>query len=325
MTKSCFVSIASYRDIELSDTIDSVVNNSTINLTISVVQQCHRNEYVDVSKWADDRVKFTGEWMRPGAAKGAGYARKIALSYYTDEDYFLQIDSHTLLVQNWDSKMIAALNLACETEKSSKVILSQYPAGYERDGDTVTLLHNHPRYIDKPHRQTPMLNKQGQIVAKRGEFIDVPTLSTTLLAGYIFGPGAFTHLGYDENISFWGEEFMLAITAWLQGWRIYSPHEMYVWHHYGRRGLVRVWKDITHWPLIEYESHEYQARIFKNLVKDDRYSLLHEDHRNVIEAFLQSRGELAKQSYKETDIMIDTMIETEVINGRPQPTSNNTK
>ena len=119
---------------------------------------------------------------------------------------------------------------------------------------------------------------------------------------------------------------MLAITAWLQGWRIYSPHEMYVWHHYGRRGLVRVWKDITHWPLIEYESHEYQATIFKQLIDSDQYGLLHEDHRYVIEAFLQSRGELAKQSYKETDfILVDNTvlsIDSETVNGKPQTAPN---
>ena len=59
-----FVSLAAYRDDELPYTIDSLVKNSTHDLTISVVEQCNRNERIDMSKWASDRVKFTGQWMR---------------------------------------------------------------------------------------------------------------------------------------------------------------------------------------------------------------------------------------------------------------------
>ena len=97
---SIFVSIAAYRDDETADTIDSLVKNSTHDLHVSVVQQCHKNEYVDTSQWEDDRVKITNYWMRPGNAKGAGYARKLALLPFKNEDYFVQIDSYTQFVQN---------------------------------------------------------------------------------------------------------------------------------------------------------------------------------------------------------------------------------
>lgn len=311
-----FVSLAAYRDAELPYTIDSLVKNSTHDLTISVVEQCNRNERIDMSKWASDRVKFTGQWMRSGNAKGAGYARNLAMSYYTNEDFFFQIDSHTLLVQNWDSKMIETLNAARNLAGTDKVLLSQFPAGYERNGEGVTLLTDHPKYPNTTNRQYPKVNKQGAIIGQRGEEINELTESTTLLAGYIFAPGEFTKLGYESEISFMGEEFVMAIKAWLAGWRIYSPAQMFMWHHYGRRGRGRVWKDITKWPLIEYNSHKRQTEIFKGYQSDQGdWNRLHQDHRDTILAYLKIEGLRANECYVEQDVLNN--IKLTVINGKP--------
>ena len=316
---SIFVSIAAYRDDETADTIDSLVKNSTHDLHVSVVQQCHKNEYVDTSQWEDDRVKITNYWMRPGNAKGAGYARKLALLPFKNEDYFVQIDSHTQFVQNWDSKMIATLNWAMAIDRSNRVILSQFPAGYTRNElNEIEILKGHSKYPDTPQKQKPKVNGQGQIVAQRlDKQTNGPELSTTLLAGYIFAPGDFALLGYDENIIFWGEEFMLAISAWMNGWRIYSPPEIYMYHHYGRRGRVRVWKDLSKWSIMDYESQEYQASVFRELMDSPNYHLLHDEHREVIEGFLDYRGELAKQSYTETGFFSNNIVYTEIVNGKP--------
>ncbi len=308
MTKSCFVSIASYRDMELSDTIDSVVNNSTHDLHISIVEQCTPRERIDISKWESDRVRVSLQWMPPLQARGAGYARHLAIQKYANEDYYLQIDSHTDLIQNWDTKMIAALNLACETEKSSKVILSQYPASYTP--------HNHERirqkgtrYDPNPMRTRPYVAKRGQLAAKRVPLEgDAPQPSTIVLAGYIFGPGSFTELGYPSNIAFWGEEFYVSINAWMKGWRIYSPHEMYVWHHYARDYHSKVWDDLDNWSDIDDASQQYLANLFINLIDSPGWELLHEEHRETVHEWLEKRrGILGADSLiiKEQDIDIE--------------------
>lgn len=312
MTKSCFVSIASYRDTELSDTIDSVVNNSTINLHISVVEQCQEHERINPSQWESDRVKITVQWMHPIQARGAGYARHLAMQKYTNEDYYLQIDSHTDMIQNWDEKMIAALNLACETEKSSKVILSQFPAAYK-------LVHRKREYVSGSKKYDPsplctraFVYRRGQLAGKRVPLEgNTPQLSTIVLAGYIFAPGEFASLGYPHNIPFWGEEFMVSINAWMNGWRIYSPHEMYVWHYYGRDNEYKVWNDLSNWKDIEEESLLFMEEYFKRLKRSDKWELLHDNHRDTIIAWLNfRRGTRGSEELisKEQDIDIEYIM-----------------
>ena len=313
MTKSCFVSIASYRDIELSDTIDSVVSNSTHDLHISIVEQCTKREKVDFTKWESDRVRISAQWMHPLQAKGAGYARHLAIQKYANEDYYLQIDSHTDMIQNWDELLITALNLACKTEKSSKVILSQYPAAYEPHNHVRHKLLGSTRYDPRPLRTHPTVAKRGQLAAKRiPEELTEPSPSTMLLAGYIFGPGEFTQLGYNEHIPFWGEEFYLAINAWMNGWRIYAPHEMYVWHHYGRHYFDKVWDDVDNWTDIEEESYMYLERYFTELMGTHEWTLLHDDHRNTIHEWMDKRR---KTRGYEAEIVSEQDIDIEYIRG----------
>lgn len=318
---SVFVSIAAYRDKELPATLDSVVNNSTLPLHISIVEQCTNRERIDVSKWESNRVRITLHWMHPNDAKGAGYARKLALQAYDGEDYFFQIDSHTQLIEAWDLELISTLKQAQKIDGQPKIVLSHYPAGYVVE-DKIYKLHNDKRYVERPQKQKPFVDRQGQIAARRIEKEHSgPELATTVLAGYVFSLGEFAHLGYDENISFWGEEFMIGITAWLHGWRIYAPDKMYMWHHYGRQGRVRVWKDLPQWAVMEYESMEHQAAVFRELRKTSNWLLLHQDHRDTIEEFLANRDEVNSQSYTEVEFydagdMIEE-ISRSIINGKP--------
>lgn len=304
-----FVSIAAYRDNELPDTLDSVVDNSTHDLHISIVEQCTSRERIDISKWESDRVKISLQWMHPLQARGAGYARHLAMQKYAGEDHYLQIDSHTDLIQNWDEKMITALNLAYETEQSSKVILSHYPAGYEPHNHTRYRMNSHKRYKSKAMGTRAKVGRTGQLAAARVDIEgDRPALSTMVLAGYIFGPGNFTELGYPHNIAFWGEEFYVSINAWMNGWRIYSPHEMYVWHHYVRRGGNKVWDDLSEWKDIDESSQLYLEEYFQNLMGSDKWILLHDNHRETIHKWLAHRRGVRGEEHTEQDIDIEYIM-----------------
>ena len=53
------------------------------------------------------QIKY--EHVDPVFAKGPCWARHRAQSFYQGEDYFLQIDSHTQFLPDWDSLFEAAL------------------------------------------------------------------------------------------------------------------------------------------------------------------------------------------------------------------------
>ena len=90
---SIFVSIASYRDDQLQKTVKSLYDNADNkeDLVIGIISQDLRGKHKRVD-WLKDQVKFIE--MHAKDAKGAGYARKLAMELYNEEDYFFQIDSH---------------------------------------------------------------------------------------------------------------------------------------------------------------------------------------------------------------------------------------
>ena len=120
---SIFVSIASYRDKELRDTLDSAFAyaDRPDDITYGVVNQCNPNERLVFNQ---NNVKEI--WMPPDKARGAGYARAQAQKLYDGEDFFLQIDSHTFFDPSWDTTLFEAWSRAVEIEGSDKVILSQF-------------------------------------------------------------------------------------------------------------------------------------------------------------------------------------------------------
>ena len=118
------ISIASYRDPELVRTIKSAIENAANpnDLVFSVVIQDFPVDTPDLSWVKNLRLKT----MHPREARGAGYARAIAMEYYQGEDYYLQIDSHTLFAKNWDKLCIDQHNKAKEISKNNKNTIKEH-------------------------------------------------------------------------------------------------------------------------------------------------------------------------------------------------------
>jgi len=95
---SIFISIASYRDPEIYRTIKSALDNASgiYNIYFGVVIQEHERDLPDLSWVPNLSLKV----MHPKEARGAGYARSIAMDLYNGQDYYLQIDSHTIFAYN---------------------------------------------------------------------------------------------------------------------------------------------------------------------------------------------------------------------------------
>jgi len=270
-----FVSLASYRDVELPLTLKNIIRKADHpeNLHISIVQQCTKRELIPFEQ---DVVpcKITNVWIHALDARGAGYARSVAQQPFDNEDFFLQIDSHTRLIDGWDTKMIAMYEQCAELAGTDKVILSQFPAPYDKGsrGKDIFPLES-KKYPAHPMKQKLLWTRNSCWASERVEFDgDGPEESPTVLAGYIFAPGKIvTEVPYDPEISFFGEELCFAIRAWTRGWKIYSPNEMFVWHFYHREGHEKIWDSGNNvdkkWGKIEKSSMLRQAEVYsgKNL------------------------------------------------------------
>ena len=266
---SIFISIASYRDPELERTIRSAIDNAAYpdDLYFGIVLQELEKFEPDLS-WVPN-MKLTK--IHPRDARGAGFARAYAMKLYDNQDYYLQIDSHTRFEKNWDQLCIDQLRLAQDISKNKKIILSYFPPPFRVEtNNSITFVKSsktHPAY---PTKQIPKLTKRSEWTAERVEFADKqrksPELSTTILAGFVFTTGNIVEeIPYDPEISFFGEEICFAVRAWTRGWDIYSPSVTLVYHFYTREGYKKIWKDRNirniSWKEIEDISRAKQKRV----------------------------------------------------------------
>jgi len=264
---SIFVSIASYRDTELPKTLKSLHEkaDNPEEVVFGVVSQDFQNDRKKF-EWLKDQIKF--HFMHAKEAKGAGYARKIAMEMYDGEDYFFQIDSHMRLAKGWDTKLKNMLQ-ECQLEQGTeKIILSQFAAPYLvlTDG-TDFYKKNDKDFWDEPS-WTSVVNTWTGIWAGNREKIEdksKPRYSHTVLGALLFAPGFIVkEVPYDERISFMGEELCFAIRAYTRDWHIYAPNEMVAWHFYKREERPKIWTDRMferNWTEIEMKSQCVQRDV----------------------------------------------------------------
>ena len=262
-----FISVASYRDPELERTIRSALDNaaSPQDLYFGVMLQEFERFAPDLS-WVPN---LTLQTIHPKMARGAGYARAQIVPMYSGQDYFLQIDSHTIFEKNWDQLCIDQYKKAQEVSKNNKIILSYFPPPfYVESNKQISIVKNSKTQLPYATKQKPMLTKRGEWTAERVKLSNknLPEESTTILAGFVFASGELIkEVPYDPEISFFGEELCFALRAWTRGWDIYSPCVTIVYHFYTREGYSKVWKDRNlreiSWKELETLSKEKQKRV----------------------------------------------------------------
>ena len=264
---SIFISIAGYRDTELPKTIKSLYDNADKpdELIFAIVSQDLKNKHPDVS-WLGDQAKLYK--MHARDAKGAGYARKIAMELYDGEDYFFQTDSHMRFIQGWDTKLKNMLLESQQISNNNKIILSQFPAPYVIHSDGKDYYEKgNPDFWDDVS-WTSVTNTWSGVWAGNREVMQdktKPMKSHTILAGLLFTIGEFVkEIPYDERICFMGEELCIAMRSYTRGWEIYAPNEMVCWHFYKRKDKPKVWNDHAggrSWTDIEMKSQRVQRDI----------------------------------------------------------------
>lgn len=266
---SIFVSIASYKDTELLPTIKSLINNADDpnDLHIGVVSQDENKKHPDLS--FVENLSYLKMDFRE--ARGAGYARKLAMEMYEQEEFYLQLDSHMRTISGWDTKLKNIYNHASEIAQTKKIILSQYPAAYEiHSNGKEHFIKNNSELPSDPTWSKVHNRDNGSWSSIRQPIDDLskPHLSHTVLAGYLFSSGKFVkEIPYDERISFMGEELCIAIRAYTRGWKIYAPNEMLFWHFYKRKQSPKVWNQVEDsrrkekWIDLEMNSKRIQRSV----------------------------------------------------------------
>lgn len=244
-----FVSIASYRDNLCINTVKNLYETAynPANVFVGICQQ--NDEKVDEDCGNPFEFIENVRIIRLPHTKAMGptYARYICSTLWGGEEYFLQIDSHTMFIKNWDIECINMIKEIKYQKLSNKPVLSHYPRetkDYNINDGKIT------RMCKSFFNKRDILSFMGaDILDNRGEYYQTPYVA----AGFIFCESLFLlEVPFDPYLPylFVGEEILLSIRLFTHGWDIFTPNKNVVYHLYTRQESPKIWNDNPHYVDI---------------------------------------------------------------------------
>ena len=237
---SIFISIASYQDPLLVSTIFSAYENAENknDLIFSICDQSDNT--IDINGVTfSDQIHY--DHVDPLFSKGPCWARHRAQSFFNEEDFFLQVDSHTQFAPEWDSIFIKQLEKISANQEIDeyfkKPIITSYPRSFKVLDFEKGLFE-----LQTGDKHTQVITYRKDSLFLKGSFsrqIGIPTKHTDithailLAAGCIFTKGAFVkEIPYDPNYYFYGEELSLAMRAFTNGYSFFHIPDVPLFHLY---------------------------------------------------------------------------------------------
>jgi len=232
-----FISVACYRDPEVIPTVKDAYEKAKFkkNIFFGVYGQMGAEDpKIEIDTVPSHQLRIL---IKPNTqARGPAYARYIIYNkLYNNELYYLQIDSHTRFIPNWDEELVEMLS----SLKANSVI-STYPRGYERtnsnvlpDAKTINTLK-----LKKIRNGVPVLSS---VI----ETINEPRRNYFWAAGYSFCYGAiFKIVPFDPHLKnlFWGEEFVMSLRFFTHNIRLFTPHKNIIFTLWSRDYRHTFWE-----------------------------------------------------------------------------------
>ena len=229
-----FVSIASYRDSECYHTIKDIFNKASNpkRVFIGVVWQYMPGiDQDNVQNDYGDRVKIIE--VDANKSRGVCWARSIAQSIWDGQDFYLQVDSHSRFINNWDVILFEEID-KCQ---SNNVVLSTICMQYTPPDVYGPLSATTMRIDGFNSDRLPFFKG-----IRHEENMPNPVPSPWVCGHFIFcSSKIILECPYDPHLYFYGEEISLASRLWTSGWNIFAPSRGIVFHGYSV--MRRHWKD----------------------------------------------------------------------------------
>ncbi|MGE9551480.1 GlcNAc-transferase family protein [Erwinia amylovora] len=254
---SIFVSIASYRDPELVPTLLDMIHRAKRPERLHIAVCWQHDDKTSDEIFISAGMSITAEYQHNGyscfmlsyqdaeisvlnvdfyESQGACWARSMSETFFTEEDFFLQIDSHCRFIENWDEEMVEMLLSLQET--SDKPVLSTYPPPYQPDDNS-----ERSKLINRLIFRE--FDKDGIVMLSSTQIPGPLSVRNSYIAGgFIFTLGSFVReVPSDPQIFFAGEEISTAARAFTNGYDVYAPGKVLLWHFYIRKNHSKVWTD----------------------------------------------------------------------------------
>lgn len=229
--KVIFVSIASYKDPLLINTLNSLYDNADNPQEIRTVvfNQTDFKINNDHLLYNDDRnIEIYSLDFRN--TRGVSWARNKIQSFIDNEQYYMQIDAHMEFAKSWDTNLKLWLS-QCNAHKPA---ISFYPPAFDLENG---------KQLGGPVKNEPRaLNMKAITSAGIGlskELCDLyngnnkPIPGTTFAAGFTFADIEYAkEVGYDPKLYWNYEESDQTLRAFTHGWVFFGTPEQVIWHKY---------------------------------------------------------------------------------------------
>jgi hypothetical protein len=217
---------------------------------------------------------------------GVGFGRKRALSFYNNEDYFLQIDPHSMFSKNWDTTLISKFHEAQKHVKNKKVVLTSYAGAYTFDsfGNRTFIERNLESAVYYSRLQYPFFSNAGRYygVIPRWDILPEKNLNSLpgkflpavkFNANFSFGDKNFAkNTGLYEDACFFEEEILQTLALIKLGYTLVYPvfDEPVVCHMYtdlwvGKHGYRISMSDL--WPEYQLELASRTTNQYTSYIK----------------------------------------------------------
>lgn len=279
--RTIFVSIASYRDPLLWTTVKECVNNAERPdlLRFGIVDQNDADAGDDLARLSfAQHIRYVN--IKPRDSRGACWARSIAFGLYDNEDYLLQIDSHTIFDRGWDR--ILKTQLEELSENNPRSILSCYPWAFEiENGQAVRKINSQGTLALRPVPNSTLTEDSPVMLFHPvAQPMTAHYYAFELSGNFLFTLGSFIdEVPYDPHLYFHGEEQNLTIRAYTHGWDMYHPRVIPLYHLYKKPERVegdtpRHWDDKDNesrqtvwWKLEDASKRRMCQLLYTNSVK----------------------------------------------------------
>ena len=243
---SIFITIPSYEDPLLKETIDSAINNadSPELLRFAVALMYESQPIPDLSCYYDDpRFSFTTYDVatRPGVNR----IRHALEKEYSSEDFYLITDSHMEFAPSWDTLLVKEYTQIAQDTGNAKIVISKPVTSIVGDLDGTEALNQLPVWDVEEDLYSQLLSSPSYSAhggwgasihawPKEVNFTDRSYFYTGWANfHFLFAPGIFAK---DCQIipanNTYMEEPFASFKAYMRGWDIYAPISF---NHLGHR------------------------------------------------------------------------------------------
>jgi hypothetical protein len=232
-----FVSIAAYRDPDLAATVRDCLEKAQHpgRLRLGICWQRDAGEQLPDWFHTDQFQILEIPWRASG---GPCWARAAIERMHTDEEWFLQIDSHHRFVEGWDERLLAQAALT----GSERPVLSTAAAAFVLGQPLTAGGRTAIRFAGFSPDGTPLTDPE--LLTGSGDGQPIP--ARFICGHFIFAPGSYPHdVPTDPDMYFAGEETTLAVRAFTQGYDLFHPGEHILWHEHDGTYRRRHWHDHT--------------------------------------------------------------------------------